>query len=381
MSAIDVGPLPPEAYVASLAGFEKMTTSRLSSLLAHYDPATAFSVAIGEAAPSAGVSALFARDRELAPVWRRAGATREPRGCWQACVDAGIDVIVRHDPRYPPSLFHDPRAPAVLFVRGAVDVLDGRRVGIVGTRKATQRGRETAAEFGYELSAHGVVVVSGLALGIDGAAHRGALAHPDARPVAIVGNGPDAPYPRQHASLWAEVSERGAVISEWPPGTAPNAFRFPLRNRILAALVEVLVVVESRQRGGSLITAREAGERGVELLAVPGPVDSAASAGTNQLLCDGAVPATSVDDILTALSLDQRRAGRATFDIRPRPVGVAARALELCRAQARTIEQLMLLLDLPAGDAAMMVARLERDGWLHETGGWFEAIDRWGDLA
>ena len=260
-------------------------------------------------------------------------------------------------------------------------MLDARRVGIVGTRNATQRGRETAAEFGFELSARGVTVVSGLAKGIDGAAHRGALAHPDARPLAVVGNGPDSPYPKQHASLWAEVSARGAVVSEWPPGTPPDAFRFPLRNRILAALVEVLVVIESRERGGSLITAKEAGDRGVELFAVPGPVDSRASAGTNQLLCDGAAPATSVDDLMMALGLDQRRAGRARYDPRPRPDGVGIDVLDRCRSGGRTIEQLMLLLGRPIADIAMLVARLEHDGWLRETGGWFETIDQWGDLA
>ena len=122
-------------------------------------------------------------------------------------------------------------------------------------------------------------MVSGLAKGIDGAAHRGALAVDGSTPVGIVGNGLDRPYPKQHTELWNAVAERGALISEWPPGTQPDAFRFPLRNRILAGLVEVLVVVESRERGGSLITAREAAERGVEVFAVPGAVQSRASIG------------------------------------------------------------------------------------------------------
>ena len=372
---------PPEGYLASLAGFDRMTTARLSSLLAHHDAVAAFHVAVGDAPPPPGIAALLAKDTTIAEAWRRSGRLRDPAECWQRCVDTGTAVIAHGDQRYPSALFHDPRAPAVLFVRGDLSMLDARRVGIVGTRNATQRGRETAAEFGFELSARGVTVVSGLAKGIDGAAHRGALAHPDARPLAVVGNGPDSPYPKQHASLWAEVSARGAVVSEWPPGTPPDAFRFPLRNRILAALVEVLVVIESRERGGSLITAKEAGERGVELFAVPGPVDSRASAGTNQLLCDGAAPATSVDDLMTALGLDQRRAGRARFDARPRPDGIGVDVLDHCRRGGRTIEQLMLLLDRPIAETAMVAARLERDGWLRETGGWFETIDQWGDLA
>jgi len=114
---------------------------------------------------------------------------------------------------------------------------------------------------------------------------------------------------------------------------------------------------------------------------VPGPVDSRASAGTNQLLCDGAAPATSVDDLMMALGLDQRRAGRTRFDGRRRPDGDGVDVLGHCRQGARTIEQLMLLLDRPIADTAMIVARLEYDGWLRETGGWFETIDVWGDLA
>jgi DNA processing protein len=199
--------------------------------------------------------------------------------------------------------------------------------------------------------------------------------------VAVVGNGPDQPYPKQHAALWAAVCERGVVLSEWPPGTPPDAFRFPLRNRILAALVEVLVVVESRERGGSLITAREAADRGVEIFAVPGPIDSRASAGTNQLLCDGAAPAPNVDELLMALGLDNRRAGRSRIDTRPLPRGRASVVVQLCRDQPRTIEQLSLLAGLDLGDAAMTLARLEHQGWLRETAGWFEALDAWGDLA
>jgi DNA processing protein len=375
-----IGP-PDEAYYAALAGFSRMTTKRLGSLLAHLEPPEAFAVAVGDARPPAYIAALFAKEPELAAAWRSERAARDPGRCWEQCVTAGVSVVGRHDPRYPPQLLDDPAAPPVLFARGELAALDARRIGIVGTRNATQRGRETAAQFGYELAAAGIAVVSGLAKGVDGAAHRGALAVDGSRPVAVVGNGPDQPYPKQHAALWAAVCERGVVLSEWPPGTPPDAFRFPLRNRILAALVEVLVVVESRERGGSLITAREAADRGVEIFAVPGPIDSRASAGTNQLLCDGAAPAPNVDELLMALGLDNRRAGRSRIDTRPLPRGRASVVMQLCRDQPRTIEQLSLLAGLDLGDAAMTLARLEHQGWLRETGGWFEALDAWGDLA
>ena len=372
---------PPSAFVASLAGFRRMTTSRLAGLLAHRTPEKAFAIASGAAPAPEPFRTLFTREVDLAATWRREAERRPPDEVWSHCVESGVDVVVVGDPGYPAALIDDPRRPPALFVRGDLGVLDARRVGIVGTRNATQRGRETAARFGFELAAEGVVVVSGLAKGIDGAAHRGALAVDGARPVAVVGTGPDRPYPAQHGELWERIATRGAVISEWPPGTGPDAFRFPLRNRILAALVEVLVVVESRERGGSLITAREAAERGVDVFAVPGSVHSRAAAGTNRLLCDGAVPATETADVLIALGLDRRRSGRRRHDPRPQP-GVPDRMLiDACRHEPRTLEALTLLAGTSLVDTAMAVARLEHAGWLRETAGWFEAVDEWSDLA
>jgi DNA processing protein len=373
--------IPAAAYVAALAGFERMTTNRLAGLLAQGSPEQAFAVAAGSCRPPAPFATLFAREPDLAASWRRAAERRAPDAVWEQCVDAGVEVVTVGDPGYPAALLDDPRRPPALFVRGDLGVLDARRVGIVGTRNATQRGRETAAKFGFELAQEGVVVVSGLAKGIDGAAHRGALAAEAAPPVAVVGTGPDRPYPAQHAQLWEAVATRGALISEWPPGTAPDAFRFPLRNRILAALVEVLVVVESRERGGSLITAREAAERGVEVFAVPGAIQSRSASGTNQLLCDGAAPATETADLLMALGLDRRRAGRRRYDSRPLPSANDRRLIDACRSEPRTLEALALHAGGTLVDVAMAVARLEHAGWLRETAGWFEAIDDWADLA
>ncbi|MGB0113677.1 MAG: DNA-processing protein DprA [Ilumatobacteraceae bacterium] len=371
----------PAGYVAALAGFHRMTTARLSTLLSGRSPQEAFAVATGAAAPPPTIGTLFARDPEIARQWRADGVRRSPDVVLAGCVEAGVRVVVAGDAAFPAQLLDDPRRPPALFVRGDLGVLDARRVGIVGTRNATQRGREIAARFGHELAQSGVVVVSGLARGIDGAAHRGVLAADGAPPVAVVGNGPDLPYPKQHAGLWNAVAERGAVISEWPPGTQPDAFRFPLRNRILAALVEVLVVVESRERGGSLITAREAAERGVDVFAVPGSLHSRAAIGTNRLLCDGAAPATEVADILVALGLDQRRSGRRRFDARPRPVDGDVALIDACRVSPQTLDRLAETVGVPLADAAMAVARLEHAGWLRETAGWFEAVDVWADLA
>ncbi|MBA3288102.1 MAG: DNA-protecting protein DprA, partial [Acidimicrobiia bacterium] len=313
----------------------------------------------------------------VAAAWRASAAQRPPERWAGVCRAAGITVVTDRDREFPELLRRDPQPPAALFVRGDLTALDVRRVGVVGTRNATRAGRQVAFELGRDLAAADVAVVSGLAKGIDGAAHRGTLSIAAGRPVAVVGNGPDTPYPRQHAELWAAVCERGVLLSEWPPGSPPEAFHFPLRNRILAALSEVLVVVESRERGGSLITAQAALERSVDVMAVPGSVRNRAACGTNELLRDGAAPVTSADDVLIALGLDTRRAGRASFDPRPLPRGLDADVLRRCRRDPCTLDELVVDLAVPITDAAMAVARLERSGWIGDSGGWFEAVGSW----
>jgi DNA processing protein len=368
-------------HLAALAGFERMTTSRLAALLADRTPQEAFAIAAGRSRAPEPIAALLAADGQLAAAWKRDATRRDPDAMWARCRASGITVVTPGDSIYPIALLDDPRRPPVLFLRGDPAVLDARRVGIVGTRRATQHGREVAARLGFELADAGVAVVSGLALGIDGAAHRGVLATAGGTPIAVVGSGPDVVYPRKHASLWQQVVDRGLLISEWPPGTTADAFRFPMRNRILAALSEVVVVVESRESGGSLITAREAAERGVEVMAVPGPIDAGAAKGTNRLLRDGAAPVTEVDDVLMALGLDSRRAGRRRFDPRRRPGRDEIVVLECCRQRPSTLEQLVIDTGRPLAEVAIVAARLEHAGWLRETVGWFEAVDEWADLA
>jgi DNA processing protein len=293
----------------------------------------------------------------------------------EACDRSGVTVVLLGDARYPVPLVHDPEAPAALFVRGRLDALDDRRVGIVGTRHASAAGRATAAELAAALSAESVAVISGLARGIDAAAHRGVRAAPGpGRPVAVVGSGPDVHYPKVNADLWEWVVEAGLLISEWPPGVAPDAWRFPQRNRILAGLSEVVVVVESRERGGSLITARAAADRGIDVMAVPGSPRSRASMGTNQLLVDGVAPVTSVDDVLVALGLNHRRQGTLPFDMRPAPDELQRRVLAVCEQQPSNLDMIVAATQLPVTDAALAAARLERSGWLVEVAGWFEPV-------
>jgi DNA processing protein len=210
----------------------------------------------------------------------------------------------RHDGRYPVGLRAASAAPWALFGCGdpaRLDRLDPSAcVAVVGSRRATTYGREVARELGRDLAREGVVVVSGLAFGVDACAHRGALE--TGLTVAVLGCGPDIAYPASHRSLWRQVAERGLVLSELPPGTGAWRWSFPARNRIVAGLCAMTVVVEAAQRSGSLITANLAANLGRDLGAVPGPISSRASAGANDLLAGGARLVRDASDVLEVLA-------------------------------------------------------------------------------
>lgn len=214
--------------------------------------------------------------------------------CWACC---------RHCELYPESLRDDAGAPWALIGRGDPELLAGLEpfgtVTIVGARHATSYGREIARELGQTLAEAGMVVVSGLAFGIDACAHRGAI--DGGRTVAVLGCGPDVAYPASHRSLWRRICETGLVISEFPPGATPWRWTFPARNRIMAALAGMTVVVEAAERSGSLLTADLAADLGRDLGAVPGPVSSRASSGPNALLASGAAVIRDAQDVLDAL--------------------------------------------------------------------------------
>lgn len=284
---------------------------------------------------------------------------------------SALGVTTVGSAEYPKCLANDPERPGVLFYRGELSALNAERVGIVGTRNATAAGRATAEELGAALAEAGICVVSGLALGIDAAAHRGAVnARSGAAPcVAVVGNGLDECYPKRNERLWEQVIARHLLISEWPPGTTPDAFRFPLRNRIIAALSKVLVVVESRERGGSLITARACLDRGIEVMVVPGSPKSRASEGTNLLLRDGATPVTSVVDILDAVGSGVRH---LPATISPPLDDVSAEIVERCAAGPATLDTIVADCELGLGVVAMAVADLLAAGRLCERDGWIE---------
>lgn len=226
----------------------------------------------------------------------------------RAAIDAaGLLAVCRHSPLYPADLEDLPDPPAVLHIAGRLKALTTpARVGIVGARAATTYGREVAYELGRGLAAAGVGVVSGLALGIDAAAHDGAVGaratSPGAAPVAVLAGGADRPYPARGHRLHAAVAEAGAVVSEMPPGFDVHRWAFVARNRLIAALSHVLVVVEAAERSGSLTTADFAGALGRTVAAVPGRVTARTAAGTNGLLHDGAPLVRDARDVVDLLA-------------------------------------------------------------------------------
>ena len=216
------------------------------------------------------------------------------------CRERGVNIVLEGSDGYPPLLSRIADPPGLLFVRGSLQPCDSLAVAIVGARHATNYGRKIAWQLAGGLARAGYTVVSGLARGIDAAAHRGTL-DAGGRTLAVLGSGVLNIYPPEHADLALEVAAHGAVISESPPLTAPFPGCFPQRNRIVSGLSLGTVVVEASERSGALITARVAGEQGREVFAVPGPIDSRMSRGCHALIRDGARLVQSVDDVLEEL--------------------------------------------------------------------------------
>jgi DNA processing protein len=368
--------LPTVAWMAALAGLPGMGPARLAVIVRRWAPEEAWRhVAAGRAHRDPVVSGQVRIPELQASRWRTAAERTDVAAAWEAHAAAGVAVRAPGDPGFPLVLAVDPEPPALLFSRGHLCALDRPRVAIVGTRRCTWAGRSIAAELGAGLAAAGVCVVSGLALGIDGAAHRGALAAGAAPPVAVVGTGLDVVYPRRNADLWQAVATAGAVLSEYPLGTRPEPWRFPARNRLVAGLADVVVVVESHARGGSLHTVTAALERDVTVMAVPGPVRGPASAGTNALLVAGAAPVRDTEDVLVALGLDSAAAGRGARVEGPDLDPDEAQLLADLQQAPATVEQLAQRLDRSLPAVAVDLAHLEGRGLVVASGGWWEVTD------
>ena len=293
--------------------------------------------------------------------WADAARAVDPGALLHRHVAAGVEVLLPGDAGWPSAFACDPEPPPVLFARGDVALLERPGVAVVGTRRCTAGGAQIAARFGAGLADAGLTVISGLALGVDGAAHRGALGAGGV-PVGVVGSGLDVVYPARHRQLWADVAEHGVLVAEAPLGAPPERWRFPARNRIIAALALAVVVVESGARGGSMSTAAEASDRDVPVLAVPGSVLAEQSVGTNQLLFDGSGIARDVADVLAELGLRVPRGQAPLFEppeAASGPAGAVSAALSVVPA---TVEQVASAADVGVTDALTALARLEATG-------------------
>lgn len=370
------------AHLVALASLPELGPSTLAACrLAPGAPETWAAVRAGRAAAVPALVALArSRGRAIdADRWATEAGAVDPSALLAAHRRDGQLVLAHGDPAFPDRLAEDPVPPPLLFARGDLGALRGPAVAIVGTRNATRVGRETAASLAVDLAVRGVAVVSGLALGIDGAAHRALVdAHEDGapagagRPVGVVAAGLDRPYPRRHLALHGQVAEVGVVLGETPMGGAPLRWRFPARNRIIAALADAVVVVESRSAGGSMLTAAEALTRGIPVLAVPAHPRSPAGAGALDLIAEGAAPVRDVEDVLVAIG----EGGSRRLDGPGDPLG--SEVAELLELGAATLHELVESTGRELGAVAASLTALEVAGTVVRHGPWYELATRPG---
>jgi DNA processing protein len=342
---------------------------RIAGLLDHRAPRIAGLLALPD---DAFVAAAAGDDRDGAWAFLERFEVDPAR---EALESLRVLTLCRHAEAYPAPVHQLADPPAVLFGLGAVEALSALQrdpaVTVVGSRRASPYGTEVAYALGRGLGAAGVPVVSGLAVGIDGTAHRGCL---DASGVgiAVLACGPDVVYPHRHKRLHERIRAKGIVLSELPPGTRPFRWSFPARNRIMAALARMTVVVEAAEPSGSLITADFARDLGRAVAAVPGRVTSSIARGTNGLLKDGAAPVTGAQDVLDELyGVGVRRAPPVAED-RREPGDPRQRAVLEAAERFASIDAIAGELNLSASNVRAALGRLEAEGWLvrRDLGGW-----------
>jgi len=281
----------------------------------------------------------------------------------------GLQVLTWRDPDYPARLREIPDPPPVLYLKGNLRPEDARAVAVVGTRRPTPYGRQATAHLVEGLARAGVTVVSGLALGIDGVAHRTAL-EAGGRTLAVLACGLDRVYPPEHRDLAEAVARSGALLSEFPPGTRPEAHNFPRRNRLLSGLALGVLVVEAPEASGALITVRWALDQGREVMAVPGPIFSPASRGALRLLQEGARLVMEVEDILEEVGLAPGAPVQAPLPGLDAPEDEAERALlEALASGPLHIDDLVRQTNLPVAQVTATLTLLEVRGRVRSLGG------------
>lgn len=286
---------------------------------------------------------------------------------WETLQAKGIQVITWLDEAYPRLLREIDQSPPVLYVRGDVKVSDEIAVAVVGTRRVTKYGRQITEEIASGLAQSGVTVVSGMARGVDAIAHQAAL-DAGGRTLAVLGSGVDRIYPPEHRRLAERIVEQGALISDYPLGTQPDATNFPPRNRIISGLSLAVVVVEAGEKSGALITASFAADQGRDVFAVPGNVHAPQSVGTNRLIQKGAFPYLGVPDLLETLNIPRRvqqTSARQTLSANANE----ARLLQHLSGQPLHVDELSHLCQMPVSQVSSTLAILEIKGLAKSVGG------------
>lgn len=285
---------------------------------------------------------------------------------WERMVRAGISTLTWEDEMYPRMLREIDQPPPILYQKGEILPEDETAVAIVGTRRVTAYGRGVTEDLAAYLARNRVTVVSGLARGVDAIAHRSAL-RAGGRTIAVLGSGVDRIYPPEHQQLAAEIVESGAVVSDYPPGTAPESNNFPPRNRIISGLSLAVVVVEASDSSGALITASFAADQNRDVLAVPGNITSPNSRGTNLLIQNGARPLLKPEDVMEVLNLEQVNTRRMARKLLPADV-TEEQILNVIAENTLSVDEISFLSGLPIEIVSATLAMMELKGLVRNSG-------------
>lgn len=286
---------------------------------------------------------------------------------WAKIESQGIKIFTWEDETYPQRLKEIDQPPPVLYIRGEYLPDDLFAVAIVGTRRVTAYGRQITEELGGYLASNGITMVSGLARGVDAIAHQTAL-KAGGRTIGVLGSGVDRIYPPEHRGLAEKMMESGAIVSDYAPGTPPDASNFPPRNRIISGLSLAVVVIEAGETSGALITAEFAAEQGREVFAVPGSILAPQSKGTNKLIQNGALPLLSVNDLMQALNLTRMGEHKAARKIIPSD-DTEARLLTVLSAEPLHVDEIRKQTELPIEKVSATLALMELKGMVRQVGG------------
>lgn len=334
---------------------------RMQSLLAYFGDAESAWNATPELLQAAGLSV------RIVSALSQVRESNSLERTWERIRSLGIQVLTWQDERYPARLAELDQSPPVLYMRGEILAEDDWAVAVVGTRRPTAYGRQVTEEIAGAMARNGITVVSGLARGIDAMAHHAALAA-GGRTVAVLGSGVDQIYPPEHRNLAEQIVVQGAVVSDYAPGTPPEAANFPPRNRIISGLARAVLVVEAGQGSGALITAAFAADQGREVFAVPGSIYAVQSKGTNILIQQGARPLLSAQDILETLNLGMASQQRAARTVLPGDA-IEAQLYALLSHEPLHVDEIRAQTRIPIEKVSAALVMMELKGMVRQVGG------------